>query len=380
MNKKLNHYVYDFNKHVLDFCLESGLKIQERPLLISLSGGVDSVALTEVLFQLYKAGELKYKPRCLHFNHGTRKQCIAEEEFVRSFTAKRSLELKVIHLNFDSTRNFENTARKLRYKYLKDSAKENELIVLGHHIDDSFEWHLMQKLKSSQLTSSLGIPLVNGRIRRPFMCVTKEQIYKYAKASKLKWFEDQSNDSLKFERNYIRKHIINLKEKYPKYLKHYVHQANELAQTLSLNVKKKNENQITIIERNWGFVIKGDLCGLGQSKNFLKALYQLSNKNRGKVKAQLLKLDKAILNNKTGPISFSGGVHFLNFGQVSLLYRNIDKVMLLDLQIPGAVPFLKKSSKKNSRRLLNKFFRDYLSDGNYEVSNQTSFSHTVFWL
>ena len=80
------------------------------------------------------------------------------------------------------SQNFELKARLERYKIF--SKYQDSLIVLGHHIDDSFEWSLMQKMKSSRLESTIGIPLYNKNYIRPLMCVTKKQIRRYAKILK----------------------------------------------------------------------------------------------------------------------------------------------------------------------------------------------------
>ena len=86
----------------------------------------------------------------------------------------------------------------------------------------------MNKFKSSKADEVKGIAVRRGNKIRPLMCVTKKHIVKYANKAGLKWFEDNSNNDLRFERNYIRKMVSLLEHRYPKILKNYVIKQNSL--------------------------------------------------------------------------------------------------------------------------------------------------------
>jgi tRNA(Ile)-lysidine synthase TilS/MesJ len=151
----------------------------------------------------------------------------------------KTLNLKVslfkLKMNLND-QNFEKKARDERYKIFHSLAQNKNSVYLGHHIDDSYEWSFMQKHRSSNYKSSLGIPLKNGVFRRPLHCLTKKQILNFAHDLGLNFMHDSSGADSRFDRNFLRNHIIpKLEKRYPHYLKHYVDQANDLARSLKLS-------------------------------------------------------------------------------------------------------------------------------------------------
>lgn len=291
--------------------------------LISVSAGVDSMALLHVLANSHSS--LKKTIEVVHFNHGTRPLENAQEEsLVRQIC--ESLELKLHVFFFDlnlAEGNFEKKAREKRNEVYRTFIKEGFIIYLAHHVDDSFEWSLMQKFRQASTSKALGIPVINGQKIRPFMCVTKKQIYRYAKKENLLWREDSSNLNNHFERNYIRNEVVSkITARYPKALKNYVLEANQLAHQFNMHISDQKDSKLGLeieIDRLGRYVLK--------SKNFflhmdqLKSIIgKLSNKARGKIHGELsqfLKLQIALLEDPKvlsvkgpfrGPHEFSGGV------------------------------------------------------------------------
>jgi tRNA(Ile)-lysidine synthase len=131
-----------------------------------------------------------------------------------------------------------------------------EKIVLAHHIDDSFEWTLLQSLRSSNIEGLVGIPLLNGKVIRPFMCVTKAQIGKFVQAFDLPFIEDPTNESLKYERNYIRNEVIPaFSDRYKQYLKHYVYRHNEISRRLGMHLLDRNRSYFEIVKGSQSVLI-----------------------------------------------------------------------------------------------------------------------------
>ncbi|MBY0415805.1 MAG: tRNA lysidine(34) synthetase TilS, partial [Bdellovibrionales bacterium] len=262
---------------------EHTLISKNKKIVVSVSGGVDSLTLAETLHRL------QYSIELLHFNHGTRtEENSKEEKLVGEFANSRGLNLHTVYLKMSlDEKNFEKKARLLRQKTYKSFIENNYWVYTAHHIDDSFEWSLMQSFKQGSLEHSLGIPVFNNGIVRPFMCATKKHIQKYARISKLSWFEDSSNKNLKFERNYLRA-VISAKilEKYPKALAHYVAQSNEKLKIIKLN---KESNTIEIRKEKWGVLLISS--ELGAHKEEIKnQIAKLSNKDRGLLSHEVDKL------------------------------------------------------------------------------------------
>ena len=66
------------------------------PLLISLSGGSDSVALFRLLLAL--SPQWRWRLHAVHFNHGLRAEADSEEAFVRALAAEHDVPIHVRRL------------------------------------------------------------------------------------------------------------------------------------------------------------------------------------------------------------------------------------------------------------------------------------------
>ncbi len=308
-------YARDVFEHVYKFMNSVG-HLSTDSITVALSGGVDSVSLLYLLkwIEINKNG-----PRIFahHINHGTREKNTQEQKFCESLCKSLSINLKISKLNLDlRTSDFENSARKLRYQEFKNGLSEKSLMALGHHIDDSFEWSLMQQLRSSNLRSTLGIPVSNGSYIRPLMCLTKFQITKLAKALSLTWLEDPSNNDARFDRNFIREVTKRkLSKRYPQLLKHYVNRSNELAKFLNVSAFKESRSSEKILKKSWkGLAIcfistdyKSNFHSLNSAIH--EAICSLSEKGRGTLHKQISKFILMGENGKSGPLEFSGGVY-----------------------------------------------------------------------
>jgi len=307
--KKLSKVAYKslFFKHLIEF-LKSITSPQELAgnHAVAVSGGMDSMAVLWLASELSKQkviGEV----RAIFINHGTRHGQNLEAELVRDFCLKKAIpfvELKVQGLS-SATSNFEAKAREARRNLFKSELRKKEFLWMGHHLDDSFEWSFMQRHRSLNPTSSLGIPTRNGVILRPFMAVSKAQIKRIVKLEQIPYADDPTNFDLKFDRNYIRHKIIPLlKKRYPKYLKFYAHASNLAAikNNSSLFAQKGEAYLYTYLE---GAVLLGKEYSEAQLQELIKTY---SKAHRGDLASPIQRMLKAIENNKKGPFHFSGGV------------------------------------------------------------------------
>lgn len=342
--KKVDSYAYFLN----DFMQKNSLFPASGHLYIGLSGGIDSIVLFHLLLQLRGWAKIK-KLTCLHVNHGTRVECDREEEFVRNLCMKHDVEIKVCHLNLNKLgkiSNFEKKARQMRQDFFFQFLGLHDYVATGHHLNDSFEWHLMKKFSSSR--SVLGIACRSSKVVRPLLCLTKDQIKAYAKKEKLQWFEDSSNDDLSYERNYIRHKVVApLLRKYPKAIKHYV----EWAQSQVVN-ESAQEFEKEYFHAKYSFFLfsKKELSGrdLERLKFHVK---RLSTKERGQIHEQIQKINMMIAHGKKGPLHFSGGVHlFILSGMLVFLKSSESYKLVYSTQIPErSFPLFKEANNKNNR-------------------------------
>ncbi|MCB9062967.1 MAG: tRNA lysidine(34) synthetase TilS [Halobacteriovoraceae bacterium] len=314
-------YTFLFAQTVKSFMGRMNMLQTEGDYGVAVSSGVDSMALLHFL-QKMASQRKNVKLHVLHVNHNVRSESLIEQNFLKEYCIKHNLVFHTKTLQNPPLKNFELWARNQRYKFFH-SHKGLKKIFMAHHLDDSFEWSLMQRSKSSNLLSSIGIPACRGKFCRPFLCVSKRQIYRFAHHEKIKFFEDISNSDIKFERNYLRSMVIpHLKKIYPQILKHYVSQAQQI---LALKKLENENNYYDIKVDNNCLLIKVDKNKIYDEplKNSLReAIKSLSSKKRGKIHKQLDCAVQMVKNNKKGPLNFSGGVNVSYFNGIITVTRN----------------------------------------------------------
>lgn len=301
MNKK-NLFI----KHSWDFInstLSPGNQLGRHA--IAVSSGVDSMVLLWLANNFYRQGKLG-KVRAFFVHHHTRAGQDQELKLVQKFTREIGLELVVLHakdLNKGSA-DFEQKARVARYQLFKKNLNPGEFLWMGHHLDDSFEWSLMQRSRSSHFKSQLGIPLRNKFVFRPLLCVSRKQIENFAKEVKIPYAEDPTNKDIHHDRNYLRLKVIPIiKKRFPQYLKHYVRQSMNLARILKVCLVEEKEAEV--LSTPSGAVLFGSEYLDSQLQMII---HTYSHADRGQVMGTIHSMQKAIKNGKKGPFSFSGGV------------------------------------------------------------------------
>lgn len=300
---------------------------------VAVSGGLDSMSLLWFVSELHK--QKKIGPvRALFVNHHTRAGQKGDGEVVKKFCEQEGIPFVELHVDglspLDS--NFEAKARKIRRDLCIGELKKNELLWVGHHLDDSYEWNFMQRNRSTTPKSTLGIPVRNRALIRPFLCVTRAQIKRLAKFEDIPYRDDPTNWDLKHDRNFVRHKIIpQIKKRYPKYLKFYSHFANYSAMTLKISVMgRRGVTKLFVFEH--GAVILGKhFSEIG----IQEILHNYSNTDRGEIVTPIERMLMAIDNGKKGPFHFSGGMEAYSSHGMLMIYKqgmkNYDESIALTL-------------------------------------------------
>ncbi|MDO5968682.1 tRNA lysidine(34) synthetase TilS [Flavivirga aquimarina] len=211
--------------------------LKKNKLLLAISGGLDSVALTHLCHQL------NLNIALAHCNFNLRGQeSDADEDFVLQLA--EDLDLEVFIENFD-TENYANknklstqmAARELRYNWFETLAAQLQFdyILTAHHADDNLETFLINLSRGTGLDGLKGIPEVNDNIVRPLLPFSRDVIETYAKDNHLKWREDSSNASTKYLRNKLRHDVVPvLKEINPQLLQNFQNTLSHLNDTVDL--------------------------------------------------------------------------------------------------------------------------------------------------
>lgn len=290
--------------------------------MVAVSGGMDSMALLWVAKYLHDQGMIG-PVRAFFVHHNTRSGQKGDAELIEKFCKSENIPFKMVMLDGLSIgHNFEARARRLRRQACIDELDTNEMLWVGHHIDDSYEWNFMQRHRSHTPKASIGIPVRNGKLIRPFHCVTRAQIQRLVKFEGIPYRDDPSNWDLAHDRNYIRHVIIpKVKKKYPKYLKFYTHFANFQA----LMIKSSYLNRSGVMSQMYAFDNGALLVGENFSEIQIQELiHHYSSTDRGEIITPIHRMLKAIDNGKKGPFHFSGGVEaYYTYKQLLIYHRSL---------------------------------------------------------
>lgn len=190
--------------------IESGDKI-----VLGVSGGPDSIAMLNILYNLKKDNKLNIDLVVAHINHGIRENAKIDEAFVKDYCEKRDIPFYVLHVDVvklaeEAKRGVEETGRTVRYEFFDKILKEtsSNKIAIAHNQNDRVETIMMNLLRGSGLSGLKGIEPIQGKYIRPLIECDRSIIEKYCDDEKLNPRIDESNFENDYTRNKIRNIVI----------------------------------------------------------------------------------------------------------------------------------------------------------------------------
>jgi tRNA(Ile)-lysidine synthase len=202
-------------------------------LLIAISGGPDSTALLLGLQELARKTPITL--RACHINHGVRgRSADSDEHFCRKLCDRLHIPLSVEKLDFTKTKNqdthlSEEVLRERRYAALERAAiaAGDIYILTAHVLDDQIETILFNFLRGTSPRGLVGMrsrrQLDSGLfLLRPLLRTPKVLCSQYLSALGVTAQHDQSNEDLRFARNFLRHAILpKLLERFPGFPSHW---------------------------------------------------------------------------------------------------------------------------------------------------------------
>ena len=199
---------------VKEFIEKEDLFSKQDKILVALSGGADSVALTRILITL------GYHCEAAHCNFELRgEESDRDEDFVRNFC--RSLNIKCHSIHFETRRyaaqqsiSIEMAARELRYNWFSKICEESDcqVVAVAHHKDDSVETMLLNLIRGTGINGLLGIRPKNGNVVRPLLCASRQEVVAYLHRMNQTYVTDSTNLEDEYTRNKIRLNLLPLME------------------------------------------------------------------------------------------------------------------------------------------------------------------------
>jgi tRNA(Ile)-lysidine synthase len=201
---------------------------------VGVSGGPDSVLLLHFMKKL--AGEVGLTVAAVHFNHHLRgAESDGDEALVRDIAASLQVdylrgEAEVARVARERRGNLEAVARELRYRYfflLVDQGRL-DVVATAHTANDQAETVLMRLLRGTGTRGLGGIyPVLEGKVVRPFLGLTREEVVKEIAERKIFYRVDSSNLNMKLRRNKVRMELLPLLAK--EYNPQIIHLLNQFA-------------------------------------------------------------------------------------------------------------------------------------------------------
>ena len=225
-----------------DYMIHNKMIVEGGCILAAVSGGADSMCLLEILRELrIRAG---FQLRVLHVHHGLRESAEEDLEYVAGYCAAAGIPFEAVRVDAagyaaENGLSVEEAARHLRYEALKSAAerwdsenssnsdcaerqeKENAprsgnmycRIAVAHHLEDQAETVLFNLVRGSRLRGLRGMLPVNGRIIRPLLECSREEIEEFLREREITWREDETNEDVRYARNLLRREVMPLLEK-----------------------------------------------------------------------------------------------------------------------------------------------------------------------
>ena len=253
-----------------------------KSMTVALSGGVDSVVLLHLLYELQKAHRITLN--AIHVHHGLSKNADKWVKFCEKLCRDLSVPLDVHYVKLPQKKSLgiEGEARQLRYEKLLQS--KSDLVVLAHHADDQAETFLLQLIRGAGVKglSSMAHFDDTRKLWRPLLNTSRIDIEKYAKQQKLKWIEDESNLNTDFDRNFVRSKVLPiLKNRFNHIIKVISRSSTHLAEAQRLLddlAKIDLKNHLKSIKYKHKLQVKTlNKLSLTRSKNVLRYWLELND-------------------------------------------------------------------------------------------------------
>jgi len=211
-----------------------------QPVLLALSGGLDSSVLLHLLAAAQQT--ISFELHAMHVHHGLSPNANTWAEFCTQQCQLLNVPLEVVRVQLDlnSKQGIEAAARQLRYEALFDfkvNGTAPDFVVTAHHQDDQAETLLLQLFRGAGVKglASMGCLDESRRLMRPLLDVSRQTLQEYAEQHNISWCEDESNDNTQYERNFVRHDVMPvLATRYPSVKSVLARTASHLAEANDL--------------------------------------------------------------------------------------------------------------------------------------------------
>ncbi len=206
-------------KELIDFVKKYNLLQAGHPVLLAVSGGLDSMVMCELF------SHSPFPFAIAHCNFQLRgKAAQADEKLVKS-AAYDKYQVPFFNSRFEVKQyankhnvSIQMAARELRYEWLETIRRKEgyHFIATAHHQDDVIETMLYNLSRGTGIAGLHGIrpkttlTLQEQKVKliRPLLFTHKKALRDFAERHQISFRKDKSNESTDYDRNYIRHQVV----------------------------------------------------------------------------------------------------------------------------------------------------------------------------
>ena len=256
----------------------AGADALRKSYLVAVSGGADSM----VAATLFHEAGLNFTMAHCNF-HLRGADSDRDMQFVQQTADQWRIplflrEFDTLTIQKNSGKSVEMVARELRYTWFAEISSEYDHLVIAHHGTDAAETMLLNLTRGTGLKGLCGIPPVNGKIIRPMLVFTAQEIRQYAESHHIEYVEDFTNRDEQIARNRIRHSVIpQLEMLNPQFLQTNARTRN-LLQRQYAYFQKHIESDIekVVSEKEGQWRVNRDLLKANEDKELI--LYEILTK------------------------------------------------------------------------------------------------------
>ncbi|HYN01768.1 MAG TPA: tRNA lysidine(34) synthetase TilS [Vicinamibacteria bacterium] len=236
----------------------AGVPPRGGTLVVGLSGGKDSVALTDALASLRR--RRGFRVVAAHLDHGLRPGSPDDVAFCAALCEKLDVPFRAGTADVRARKGrerggLEQAARRERYAYLRRVRDEEQAaaIAVAHTRDDQAETLLLRLLRGAGATGLAGMRARAGDVVRPLLLVSREEVLAHLRERGLEWREDPSNADTAHRRNRVRHELIPyLEERFNPGIKAALARTASLLADEAAHVRAEAESLLAAIAREEG--------------------------------------------------------------------------------------------------------------------------------
>lgn len=200
---------------ILKTIKENDLIQNNDKIVLAVSGGPDSIAMLNALYNIKQNSDLKFEIVVAHVNHMIREEAKEDENFVKNFCENLKIDffsksIDVKKLANNNKIGLEEAGRIARYDFFDEvlnTTRANK-ISIAHNKNDKIETIIMNALRGSGTYGLQGIQPKNGKYIRPLIDCARDEIEEYCKEYEIEARIDKTNFDNIYTRNKIRNVVI----------------------------------------------------------------------------------------------------------------------------------------------------------------------------